>query len=99
MTGRMTLPQRIDAALAKAGGSMSYFDLACALWPDRKSHSYSSNGGPPGCYMALSAGIRRGGFFESGHTGAGNRMVYARRIADVSQSEQPVSNPDELGED
>ena len=78
MTGEK-LTDRIDMVLEDAGGRMSFFDLAVALWPDRRSHSYSSNGGPPGCYMALSAGLRRGGFFVSGHHGAGNRIVHSRK--------------------
>lgn len=75
---RETLPDRIDRALKQAGGRMSYFDLAVALWPDRSSWNYSSNGGPPGCYMTLSAALRRGGFYVSGESGAGNRTVHAR---------------------
>lgn len=76
---RETLPDRIDAILAKHGGPMSYHDLACILWPTRESHAYSSNGGPPGCYMSLSAGLRRGKFSVDGRLGAGNRMVHPRK--------------------
>ena len=76
---REKLADRIDMALADNGGSMNYHDLAVALWPDRSSHRYQANGGPPGCYMALSAGIRRGGFFVSYQgTGSGHRIVHAR---------------------
>lgn len=42
---------------------MSYANLARKLWPDARSHRYQVNGGPPGCYMALSCALRRGGFF------------------------------------
>lgn len=79
MTARKTLPERIDAILAEHGGRMSYFDLAVALWPGRDSHRYSCNGGPPGCYMTLSAGLRRGGFYVSSPVGSGNREVFARK--------------------
>ncbi len=57
---KMTLPERIDAALN--GRPMKYYDLARILYPDGRSWQYQSNGGPPGCFMALSAGLRRGGF-------------------------------------
>lgn len=79
MSRPMKLAERIDMLLADAGGSMSFADLAVALWPSRESHRYSSNGGPPGCYMALSAGLRRGGFSTGGSVGAGNRIVYSRK--------------------
>lgn len=59
---KQTLPERIDAAVEAAGGSIAFEALANVLYPDPKSHVYQSNGGPPGCYMALSAGLRRGGF-------------------------------------
>ena len=76
-SGKMSLAERIDAALA--GGPKSFYDLAVELYPDRDSHRCSSNGGPPGCYMALSAAIRRGGFGEKWREpGPGNRMVYPR---------------------
>jgi hypothetical protein len=79
MTARKTLPERIDEALN--GKPMAFYDLAIALYPDRKSHRYQSNGGPPGCYMALSAGIRRGNFSVWHETGKAweQRTVYPRR--------------------
>lgn len=65
---------------------MVYHDLAIILWPDRESHRYSSNGGPPGCYMALSAALRRGGFFVNyDGAGSGHRTVYARPAALASK--------------
>lgn len=74
----MTLPERIDDLLKKEG-RMSFYDLAMALYPDRKSWRYQSNGGPPGCYMALSAGLRRGKFHvDYNGNGPSRRMVYAR---------------------
>lgn len=77
----MKLTDRIDAALVN--GPISYGALARALWPDPKSKSwsYSRNGGPPGCYMALSSGIRRGGFpIGAARDGTSNasRLVYPR---------------------
>jgi hypothetical protein len=74
----MKLADRIDEALK--GGPMSFYDLAVKLYPSRDSHRCSSNGGPPGCYMTLSAAIRRGGFFEKWlQPGPGHRIVYPRR--------------------
>jgi hypothetical protein len=76
----MTLVERIDAALS--GREMSYADLAAALWTDPKSHRYQANGGPPGCYMALSAALRRGKFqvaYVNGGVGPANRIVHPRR--------------------
>lgn len=55
--------QRIDAALA--GGALRYHDLAALVFPEDlypRAWRYASQGGPPGCYMALSAAIRRYGF-------------------------------------
>lgn len=75
---RVPLAERIDAIIAQHGGQISYADLAVELWPERDSHRYSSNGGPPGCYMTLSAGLRRGGFYVGGGVGSGNKIVYAR---------------------
>jgi hypothetical protein len=76
MTSKMA--DRIDAALKN--GPMSFYDLAVALYPAPKSHRCSSNGGPPGCYMTLSAALRRGGYEEAWRQpGPGNRIVYPRR--------------------
>jgi hypothetical protein len=73
-----SLIERIDAALAD--GPISYGDLARQLWPDGEAWSYSRNGGPPGCYMALSSGIRRGGFPLGMPRNGSNasRLVYPR---------------------
>jgi hypothetical protein len=74
---RQTLIERIDAALAS--GRRSFYDLAHELYPNSKSHRRQANGGPPGCYMALSAAIRRGGFGESWREpGPQNRWIYQR---------------------
>ena len=59
---RLNLGARIEATLIRNGGEMRFGDLAVELWPARKSHSYRTEGGPPGCYMALSAGLKRYGF-------------------------------------
>lgn len=80
MSKKAPLVDRIQEALIAAGGRMRFDELARRLYPDRKSHRYQSNGGPPGCYMALSAGIRRGGFgtsFAEGDAWSG-RLIYAR---------------------
>lgn len=85
---RMTLPERIDDLLHH-NGTMSFYDLAVALWPDGKAHRGAVQGGPPGCYMALSAAIRRGHFYENHRgVGPGNRMVHARG----SSVSRPASN-------
>lgn len=76
----MTLLERMDAALLN--GPLTYGELARRLWdPRSKAWRYSSNGGPPGCYMALSSGIRRGRFPTGSHEcGQANasRLVYSR---------------------
>lgn len=72
------LVDRIQDALVAAGGSLEYHALAEALYPDKKSWRYQQNGGPPGCYMSLSAGIRRGGFQESKYQAGVRRLVHAR---------------------
>lgn len=59
---RKTLPERIrEAFVPDEDGYMRYPDLAWAVYPDDRSHRYQQNGGPPGCYMTLSAGLRRMG--------------------------------------
>lgn len=71
----MTIADRIDKVLG--GKPMSYFELAQKLWPDARSHRYQANGGPPGCYMALSSAIRR---YNFPHAGTGARgTVYPRK--------------------
>lgn len=64
MSAKPTLSERIDGVLN--GKSMLFHDLAVILYPEKKAWRYSSNGGPPGCFMALSAGCRRGGFPVTG---------------------------------
>jgi len=82
------LPDRIDDALQAHGGPMDLSALEQALYPDPRSHRCQSNGGPPGCRMAVSAGIRRGGFTVR-HQGGnwGNQTVVPRK---------PIVNPDFL---
>ena len=68
---------RIDEALN--GRSRTFFDLAMILYPDRKSWRYQSNGGPPGCFMTLSAALRRHGFqVRVNGPGPGERIVVPR---------------------
>lgn len=56
------LPTRIVAALTAAPHvRMSYHDLIYRMWPPGehpKAWRYSSNGGPPGCAMALGRALR-----------------------------------------
>ncbi len=73
---KMTLPERIDLVLN--GKRMKYYDLARALYPDGRSWQYQSNGGPPGCFMALSAALSRGGFEVRGSF-VGQREVFPRK--------------------
>jgi hypothetical protein len=74
-----TLPERIDAILdARPEGWMYYHDLATALWPGRSSHNYRAGGGPPGCYMTLSAALRRGKFHWWFDDHSGHRKVMQR---------------------
>lgn len=46
---RPTLVDRIEDLLHH-NGSMSFYDLAYALYPDAKSWRYQAHGGPPGCF-------------------------------------------------
>lgn len=76
---RPTLVERIDAALN--GEPMGYWELARTLYPNDQSWRYQMNGGPPGCYMALSAGLARGKFVIGYQGGQGpHRTVYPRRL-------------------
>lgn len=55
--------QMLDILKAN-GGRMTYQALAYELYPREeypRAFNYSSNGGPPGCYMALSTMIRKMG--------------------------------------
>lgn len=67
----MRIAERIDQAIAvraDAFGEVPYDILALAVFPRDeypRAWNYSSNGGPPGCYMALSSAIRRYGFRQS----------------------------------
>jgi hypothetical protein len=78
----MKLEERIDKHLKD--GPKSFYDLAVLLYPSANSHRCSSNGGPPGCYMTLSAAIRRGGFREVWREpGPGHRIVYPRKTTQL----------------
>lgn len=65
----LSLSERIRNAFEESGNvKMRYADLALAVYPhDRypKAWNYPAQGGPPGCYMSLSAGIRRLGLSET----------------------------------
>lgn len=76
---------RIDAALAEKS-PLSFYDLARKLYPNTKSWAYQRNGGPPGCFISLSAALRRGGYDVSGDVGPGNRKVYARAPHTIRQT-------------
>lgn len=76
---RVPLARKIDEALD--GKSMSYHDLALKVFPDPSSWRYRAGGGPPGCFMTLSAALRMGGFHISydGY-GPGQRIVHPRNV-------------------
>ena len=62
---RVPIAKRIDAALAKSDGLLRYHELAMQVFPpsvNPRSWRYRAGGGPPGCYMALNAALRRYGF-------------------------------------
>jgi hypothetical protein len=69
--------ERIITALSK--GPLSFFELALKVYPPDdhpKAWNYSNHGGPPGCYMSLSAMIRRMGLVEWNVAGGpSERMV------------------------
>lgn len=74
------LVERIDAALN--GKPMKYYDLACVLFPDPDAWRKPTRGGPPGCYIALSAAIRRGNFavtYEGKFGGTSFRTIHPRK--------------------
>jgi hypothetical protein len=53
---------RIRAAFRDGEHELSYHELALRVFPGEqfpRAWRYSSNGGPPGCYMALSAALTR----------------------------------------
>ena len=84
---RQALPDRIDDLL-RLNGSMSFYDLAFALYPDGKSWNYQKNGGPPGCFMAISSAIRCGNFpTTSRGVGPGHRIVHARDLSAMTSQE------------
>jgi hypothetical protein len=73
------LKDRIRSALAD--GQMTYADLAYRVFPEEyfpNAFRYQRNGGPPGCYMALSRALREMKDEASDHqtdVGPGNRHV------------------------
>jgi len=77
---KMKIKDRIRAALSN--GRLSYFELAYQVFPQDdypKAFRYQANGGPPGCYMALSKALREMGEEISDHTWSdGRRYVYLK---------------------
>lgn len=62
MSKREPIIDRIRAAFQSGETKISYQALAYRVFPPEqfpRAWRYSSNGGPPGCYMALSAALRR----------------------------------------
>lgn len=58
----MNMLDRISAAFQPGESKISYQTLAYRLFPPEehpRAWNYSSNGGPPGCYMTVSAALRR----------------------------------------
>lgn len=57
----------------ESGGRINFHMLALAMFPQEKyprAFEYSSNGGPPGCYMALKNMVNKSGllFYSNGAT-------------------------------
>ena len=81
MKHKLSLPERIDAALA--GKPMDSDALAHKLWPVEdhpRAWKIACGGGPPGLVMALGAALRRGGFkVDVNGPGPGCRVVWPRR--------------------
>lgn len=79
ITQRRPIRDRIHSALTAAGGSLTYIELARSVFPSNdypRAWECASHGGPPGCFMALSAAIRRHGFrCYSPGPGPGQRVV------------------------
>jgi len=78
----LPIAERIRHALEEAGGSLTYDALAHKVFPPTeypRAWNYATGGGPPGCFMALSAALRRHGFrcYSSG-PGPGQRTVSLR---------------------
>jgi hypothetical protein len=72
------IKDRIRIVLEANGGRMSYCDLLDAVFPVAEypdSRRHSSNGGPPGCAMALGRALREVGCYETGLHDGGSRMV------------------------
>lgn len=58
------IADRIAAAMKKAAGRMPFKDLAWEVFPHAdypRAWRGAAHGGPPGCYMVLSAALRRSG--------------------------------------
>ena len=58
------IQQRIRAAFQPGERELHFYELALRVFPTDqfpRAFRYSSNGGPPGCAMALSATLRRMG--------------------------------------
>jgi hypothetical protein len=76
------LKERIRNALAQ--GEMTYFDLAVKVFPADhfpKAFRYQRNGGPPGCYMALSRALREmSDEVHDWHSGIGPGHRHVRQI-------------------
>ncbi|MFW6027182.1 MAG: hypothetical protein ACOC91_00085 [bacterium] len=71
---RPRIIDRIRAAFGPEERELHFDDLARRIFPDSKSWRYAAHGGPPGCYMTLSAALRRHGIGER-WDGPGQRFV------------------------
>lgn len=59
------IKDRIIAAIKAEGHCIEYYKLAIAVFPTDqfpRAFRYRNDGGPPGCYMALSRALRVHGF-------------------------------------
>lgn len=75
---KLTIQARIEAAFVSG---IDYRNLAHKVFPIEeypRSWRYKSGGGPPGCFMALTAALRRLGYITITHERSGRRLVYKK---------------------
>ena len=71
------IAERIAEAFRGGEAQLPYYEVARRVFPENdfpRAWRYSSNGGPPGCFMALTRALNRIGF-EIQYRRDGSRMV------------------------
>ena len=71
------IKERIQDAFKSGERELHFYDLAARVFPENeypKAWRYSSNGGPPGCAMALGRAIREMGL-DVRHVEGSSRFV------------------------